>query len=912
MKKRILILLVAVLCGGQNCSNNGGTQSVDSGSDDGADSGGLLCMDTCDWAGDGVCDDGGPGAEYDVCAYGTDCADCGPREDESGDDASDEPAGNPIDLTEGKVLVSDGGVTIEVQPNSGYGTFRVIELLTSEKDKIGQRDEQGYFVSPVYDIRTDGFERGMLTAPIKVDLVVDLSSMNPPIDEHLFYVETYDETAKEWVDVDSGYAPDFDEGTQTVSFLTTHFSKYRVRDVGLVYESEWGFLDIYSNSRLTKHIYPTDYCDIVYYLNAEFGQESRHAIPTDATWQSVGSGSYSDPEVPDYIEDVAKAIKGAYEYLAALKASDGAKVFGRPGKFTCQVVGFRKSARGNVGGDYSFVTGNIRIVPGLAKWSTDMQTTIGHELAHLFCDHKYYTVAGAMANEWYFEAIANLYAARAFGLDATQTAACFGELLSPQYLGGPLNAADEGSMYAAADFLAWIERKTARPLASDALKADKADDLEALRSVTPSNTNLPDLFTEYVRQVFVGNNLLRSNAQPVVLEITDANPGWEYASSRAHLSAELVMARGQMSVDGLLVVAPVDALDSALQSFSYATASIQQNTVADVQAYLEKQVAAGRPVTVPHFGKQGTPGVTSSLFLQVVANRNTSPEYVMGSDHQVVPDAVTFKYMYYLLQPPVVDASASSTASVTWSYAVPDLKVWNIGTTDTSSYIEGDFLIKGFNVYENGVKLNAALVDPTQRSYSPVTKPCGVAVTVVDLYGNEWPQAAGVSIPCEETIGKWTLAERKVVRNDWESGGAVANEYTFTCQETSATSFFTSIVEKGHEDSSFMKATHGWSGLGTATLTPGQSIQITLSNTDVTSKLYQSNVVPQTIFQSADLVLTQTASGQTSTTFSLVVPEYMGEDMVFQIFVQDNGSLWGFGSGSYNMAEIQYRYSYSP
>jgi len=34
----------------------------------------------CRWAGDGECDDGGPGASYDVCAHGTDCTDCGPRD----------------------------------------------------------------------------------------------------------------------------------------------------------------------------------------------------------------------------------------------------------------------------------------------------------------------------------------------------------------------------------------------------------------------------------------------------------------------------------------------------------------------------------------------------------------------------------------------------------------------------------------------------------------------------------------------------------------------------------------------------------------------------------------------------------------------------------------------------------------
>ena len=36
------------------------------------------CADTCRFAADGECDDGGPGAQYEECAYGTDCADCGP------------------------------------------------------------------------------------------------------------------------------------------------------------------------------------------------------------------------------------------------------------------------------------------------------------------------------------------------------------------------------------------------------------------------------------------------------------------------------------------------------------------------------------------------------------------------------------------------------------------------------------------------------------------------------------------------------------------------------------------------------------------------------------------------------------------------------------------------------------------
>merc|ERR1712232_910273 len=37
------------------------------------------CENTCDHSNDGVCDDGGAGATYSDCIYGTDCADCGNR-----------------------------------------------------------------------------------------------------------------------------------------------------------------------------------------------------------------------------------------------------------------------------------------------------------------------------------------------------------------------------------------------------------------------------------------------------------------------------------------------------------------------------------------------------------------------------------------------------------------------------------------------------------------------------------------------------------------------------------------------------------------------------------------------------------------------------------------------------------------
>ena len=38
-----------------------------------------LCGNACTWAFDGYCDDGGTGALYDWCEWGSDCSDCGLR-----------------------------------------------------------------------------------------------------------------------------------------------------------------------------------------------------------------------------------------------------------------------------------------------------------------------------------------------------------------------------------------------------------------------------------------------------------------------------------------------------------------------------------------------------------------------------------------------------------------------------------------------------------------------------------------------------------------------------------------------------------------------------------------------------------------------------------------------------------------
>jgi hypothetical protein len=71
--------------GGDGSSGTGGSGGT-GGSDGSSGSGGSDaepppggCANTCFFADDDECDDGGPDSITSACAFGTDCGDCGPR-----------------------------------------------------------------------------------------------------------------------------------------------------------------------------------------------------------------------------------------------------------------------------------------------------------------------------------------------------------------------------------------------------------------------------------------------------------------------------------------------------------------------------------------------------------------------------------------------------------------------------------------------------------------------------------------------------------------------------------------------------------------------------------------------------------------------------------------------------------------
>ncbi|RVU48848.1 hypothetical protein EA187_05310 [Lujinxingia sediminis] len=72
-----------------------------------------VCSDSCQYANDGECDDGGPGAAYDVCTYGTDCSDCGSRDGRRNCNSNAECTEGRVCNATGQCVSSQGASSIE-------------------------------------------------------------------------------------------------------------------------------------------------------------------------------------------------------------------------------------------------------------------------------------------------------------------------------------------------------------------------------------------------------------------------------------------------------------------------------------------------------------------------------------------------------------------------------------------------------------------------------------------------------------------------------------------------------------------------------------------------------------------------------------------------------------------------------
>ena len=600
-----------------------------------------------------------------------------------------------VDLAVGGTASTSSGAEIEVLPGTGQGQVFFTGSLTGAPGAV---EPDGVVVSASHEIRAHGFVPGRGVVPFVVTLPVDARLLPASVDPNAFVAQSFDPVRGIWTDV-SGFVA-YDAATGRVRFQTGHLSTWRVKYVGLD-----------ESMSVKRYIFYTDNFAIHYALPNELGQVSSHFPVEDVVWRNKGSGTATDPAVPDYVEDLGRALEQALTYYLGLSGSSG-KLFTSPA--VLEHVNVYVMYVPGASGDTSLPLGLIRMKAQLTDWN-ELRLAAAHELMHLLQD-QYYTKVGAWMNLWFVEASANLMSARAAGLNRAEQVDYYDNGMT-SYLQVSLDASEDGSYYAAADFLDWLEARISKPVAADVMQRDAIWDLTALTSLATSGTGtLGAYFTEYLLGATVGTHDFKSNRLWTTTFVTSASQGWRHEFEQFHLSGHAVEVQSTVAADALLVATSGrNYLAPKLQTFSYLGGSPHT----DLSSPLEKQTAAGKPVVVKHFGKAGTPGVTSSRFQQVIVNPAASDETVWG----------TYFFDYYLLVPP--ELLPLRNGQVAWTYSAQGIP--------TSV---NDPTITGFNVYVDGVKLNAALVPAHLRAFDDarIWTTSAVQVTVVDKHGNEWPE----------------------------------------------------------------------------------------------------------------------------------------------------------------------------
>ena len=631
------------------------------------------------------------------------------------------PPGNLVDLAAGGRVATAAGAVVEVLPGSGEG---MVAITATASGTAGFADDRGLVVSREYDVVATGAAAAQLSGPL-LTLPVEPGVTEEPVDPTGFYAETFDDGSGQWVTVDG--LPRYDAGAASVTFQASHLSRYRLRLIA----SGGPNVFLYAWTNPSGHFHITFYCrtKAPCQLPADADPAVRPIYPrADGDWAAVGGGHASDAEVPDYIEDLAQALEDGLTALLAIKTASGAALFATPSYPLYVGVTQTPDASGD-----SPLGGPLRINARLTDWD-EMRTTAPHELVHVLAD-QYYTTLGAVLNRWYFEAIANLWAARAAGLSRAEAVAYYRREMAT-YLRVPLTQSDEGSYYAAADFLDWLETQLGAPLAADVVAADYSRDIAGLAALVAAHpgSTLDALFFEYARLVTVGSYdlqpgyLFQIAPGQLFQVLTPDQRGWRFQFDQFNHSVRALRLRTSIAQPGLLVAVAERELDDAqrrLTTFSYARQTV--GPVADIDATLEAGLAAGQPVVVKNFGAPMTSGVDATILDQIV---------VTGDRYRPV-DEGAHVFDFYFLEAPL--ATTPSLGQVHWAF--DDSGIPALGLFQTP-------YVAGFNVYSRGEKVNSERIDPAARQYqSPqLVDGCGTRVTVEDRYGNEWPDPAALQL----------------------------------------------------------------------------------------------------------------------------------------------------------------------
>ncbi len=674
----------------------------------------------------------------------------------------------------GTIVLSDQAAVVIPE---GFASGEVTITFNRVAGPSNQRTDEYAIMSGEYELSMD------TESDFNSDLVLILPVVNnewwDSVDVSLAGVQYFDETDRVWKSL--GALAEFDPAANLLTFRLTlpqvdsssvsgkaskpNAKVHPAEDtsfLGRTYKRKFRvyipffgsmFITSLADSNFKIHYYP-------------------QSVKKDAAWSAVGSGVYEDTLVPDYIEDLDKAMNEALRGLLALKRDDGNAVFGDPtagliGKNTVDVyVRDLGVANGN-SAPRGWLSGCIQIhETKLENWQ-DMRGTTAHELCH-YLQGDYYSLGGKPAawffgNLWFFEATANYYSAVAMNMNAAQKRNYWSETMA-KYLSVPMTANEEASYYTLSHFLDWLEYKkfpgeavVANVMNQRFYNTDDRINLNtAIQNHSASAHSLPSIFQEYCEFLFknpdhadydeLNKQIIGSLSADLLqylspkeaigctflysLQTGKTSLYFDMKKRLDSLSAAYLKLRTNTPEEGLMVARYDQCQGEGLavtSTLTYAPAGVDDQSYTN-QEPLEKTWGVTNPLSIKNFGGSG--GISS--FEQIFINRG------FGSGTNMVAN-LHCRY-YLLLKPEIIET-------------IDGVVLWS---TKQIGNIPLEF-ITGYDIYRldtpqstQGVKLNPTPIpySPQQQSFSDETikKTDTLVVSVRDTLGHCWPEITATKV----------------------------------------------------------------------------------------------------------------------------------------------------------------------
>ncbi|MCJ7625201.1 MAG: FHA domain-containing protein [Anaerolineaceae bacterium] len=652
----------------------------------------------------------------------------------------------PIETLEPTGLIfTDTGFTVEASDGANvefppfYGEPDVVEAaLEKISEPSGETTEYGKVVSGMYELTISAPEQvySSLVASLPVDrsLIQGMAVSN---------LQPYalDQSTGEWIPV--GTLLEYDEATGTLSFdipfttgetqetssrgqlaarifqavRQTHQHKTQLR-----IEGSWFSSWVTTQSPDSKFV-------ITYYPLKNYSAE----VKNDEWWNSQ-TGFATNPDIPDYIEDLDAALNQAYAGLLQIPKLS-AMLFtplSEPIEVTVKNTG---SAEGCV----FLPLGTMSITNYTLDNYDEMRKVVGHELTHLLQD-QYYNTFNAANNKWFFEATAEHFTMRANGFSSTQRGPYYQEG-GVDYLKVPLTTSSEKNMYFVGHLLDWITTEYGETVIPTAIENGSygtifRDDLQYLEKGLSSHGftgGIEEIYTAFGRYLvshpddYGGingdlkgklQNVAQTHISTQLPVFTDQVTFIQYSQKAPQLTMASILLVAKNTRSAKLVIDPSGSAGGKITAFTYA---FPQRTNRDyTQPALDQAIAFpyAVPVSVPDFYVNG---------------KNTLLEQSFTNAHR--SEGGNIIVTYYLLVEPEV--AVVEDGMVGWS------------NTGLGNIQRG--YIQGYNVYRQGVRLNSSPIPDPGAGTFPVFNDKRIkagdqiVVSVIDRYGNKWPEVVEVA-----------------------------------------------------------------------------------------------------------------------------------------------------------------------